>query len=860
MSFWDKRINNFYMQHNVFRKPLEKIVNKMLRHCEYLTGESLERHNWGGMPLKLNRLPGSLENSTKFETELLDALNLPENDKSIIELLWGDIQLGKRVHALIIMWISIYIFKRPVLYIFRNLEIDQRQLKHDIDGDKSGDFNIKFIKSCFDEFSLELQDIFDCDASEANKKYTEFILPEMKIIDNKNLSNLEALGRSTKNSNNIYSCLMNIRQLSKVDAQFTKYVINNQTLVDMTVLVDESDLMSPTSSNDKSHKNDLSDTAECEKIFAKIYKKVRYVCHITGTAHSLLYNITTRLSQFQDIQLKISKVHKMKRTNNYYGLFNRGITFKSVVNPWWQIVNPATGNKPKYDIIRDYTENIKGIITEIYARKETNKLQPFNSFLISEEKFKKNHFLLAEQILRDFPLVFVIVYHGNCLRLYLNKCYLDELKEFSINKMVDEERNTGLRDVGGIYVKPNNAHSPNIIYYDIDPKKYTIKKIYKLLRVLFVNSKCDINKFVITITGKYGERGYSFTSDNYGKYLMHLTDQYLVSHSTFNCTDMSQRLRLQGKYETPELVNGTMKLNLWTTSDFKDVMENFYVKFIKEIEQGIMNCNRWEDIKKLLENIIDNGDLNFRKYLKYLDAGKKLKSIKVINYYDKQIQAYALFNYENMTDDEIRKWIAEHQFPVYTCINKIDTVSVAEFMTKYGVNNYVLDDNFYDFTSNADLDEFKKQNNVRGVIPKQNSAGFYLSSTTGKKTIFKYDELKPEVESYKGTTNNLDIKTDAKIGKQYSRLYISYKDTSNPASVVFTQRVAQIKNIIKQLPEQTKQMIMFVVFHINNLAKMFVSQSETLMSQHWNYLINIILRVLMEFYICVIQPGQIVED
>ena len=35
-----------------------------------------------------------------------------ENEKSIIELLWGDIQLGKRIQACIIMWISVHILKR----------------------------------------------------------------------------------------------------------------------------------------------------------------------------------------------------------------------------------------------------------------------------------------------------------------------------------------------------------------------------------------------------------------------------------------------------------------------------------------------------------------------------------------------------------------------------------------------------------------------------------------------------------------------------------------------------------------------------------------------------------------------------
>jgi hypothetical protein len=87
--------------------------------------------------------------------------------------------------------------------------------------------------------------------------------------------------------------------------------------------------------------------------------------------------------------------------------------------------------------------------------------------------------------------------------------------------------------------------------------------IYKLLKILFEKYGDEIkHKTVITITGKYGERGYSFTSDDFNKYSFHLTDQYFLSHSTFNCTDISQRLRIQGKYNDIDLKNGKTKINI----------------------------------------------------------------------------------------------------------------------------------------------------------------------------------------------------------------------------------------------------------------------------------------------------------
>ena len=117
-SLQDK-INIFLKRNDIFKKPLENIINTMLHKCRYINGESLERHNWGHSPIKLKYVPPINISDDNFEAELLKALDR-EDDKSSIELLWGDIQLGKRVQACIIMWFSVHILKRPVLYIFRN--------------------------------------------------------------------------------------------------------------------------------------------------------------------------------------------------------------------------------------------------------------------------------------------------------------------------------------------------------------------------------------------------------------------------------------------------------------------------------------------------------------------------------------------------------------------------------------------------------------------------------------------------------------------------------------------------------------------------------------------------------------------
>ncbi len=685
MSYLEDKISNFYKKRNeIFKKPLEKIITIMLDKCRYINGESLERHNWGSTPIKLKNIPKNIS-SPSFEEDLLNALNLDENEKSIIELLWGDIQLGKRVHACIIMWISVYVLKRPVLYIFRNLIVDQKQLQDDITGTENYNFNIQFIKNIFQEFNDELQDYFQENSVEFWKDYK---LPELKDISTNDTIN-KLSSKEAINSNDIFCCLMNHSQLAKINAKFSEYIYYNDELVPLTTLSDESDLMCPTSSNDRSNDNDKKDSTACEMLLAKIYKKVKYVLHITGTAQSLLYNVTTSLSDQTSIQIKTSKVHKMKRSNDYYGLFNSSIHFNTtLVEPWWDYHDADYSIKKKsYDIVKDYNINIKKLIEEIIKRPTVK----YNSLLISEEKIRVNQFCLIDKIVKDFSNLFIVIYHGKCLRLYLSKKYEKEIKRWSEWDSKQSSTSQRLWQTGGVYdsfidTEKYEKLANDYCYFNINTQILNIKFVYKLLRILFEKSETPILcKTVITITGKYGDRGYSFTSDDYDKFSLHLTDQYKVFHSSLNCTDGSQSIRIQQKSNDEELKDGSMKLTLWTTPLVEDVMLNFYVKFIKEIEKFIMDCDGWEEIKDLLENkIFDNGDLKFGKYMKYIDVSKKRKNIKHIKHFDKKMNGYSLISIDDMSDSEIKEWCEELKFPSYICVNEIKKMNTDEFINKYG--------------------------------------------------------------------------------------------------------------------------------------------------------------------------------
>lgn len=781
----EKGIELLYKRHSVYKKPLQEIVNNMLDKCRYVNGESLERHNWGTSPNKLKYIPG--ENDSKFEYYLLKALEHNENeniDNSTIEVLWGDVQLGKRIQACIIMWFSVHILKRPVLYIFRNLTIDQKQLQEDIIGTNEFSFNTVFIKNIFKKYNDEINDIL---GENRNDHYKDFILPELKEINT-----IEALNKlkckKAINPRDIFCCLMNNTQLDKINTKFSEYIFNHNELLNMTILIDESDLMSPTAHNDRTDKEYIV-SAECEKLLAKIYKKSKYVLHITGTAHSLLYNVTTKLifnNDYEEVKetdklkdvgnddndndndnssvdsalvpikfieyyvnLKVSKVHKMKRNEDYYGIFNDKIVFNtSEITEWW-----LDDKNNKFSIEKDYKHNIKNIISIIANRKDYK----YNSLLISEERIREEQFALAELIMNDFKGLFIIIFHGKKLRLYFDKIYDAKLKE-SVRKDSNILKKDRLNIIGGIFEdyniytsdKKNKLLKNNYCYYDLNPQKCTIKMIYKVLSILFNDNKNLTSNTAITITGKYGERGYSFTSDDFGKYSLHLTDQYFLSHSRFNCTDISQRLRIQGKYNDEELYNGTMQLTLWTTFKFKDIVQNFYVRFIKEIEKVIMEQYSWINIKKSIEDIIDDGYIQLNKYLKYLDTSKKTRNILIVTKkYDNDIKGYKLININGLTDEKISEWCKNHNLPEYICINEFINSKELELKLKH--QKQIIKEVFFEtFNKLEDLIQFCESRDIPSpdrqwfkqfkCVRKLKKPKCYIGKTV---TYLKYSDIIP---------------------------------------------------------------------------------------------------------------------
>tara|TARA_B110000208_G_C11640484_1_gene384241 strand:+ start:137 stop:772 length:636 start_codon:yes stop_codon:yes gene_type:complete len=199
---------------------------------------------------------------------------------------------------------------------------------------------------------------------------------------------------------------------------------NNKELNNFTLLIDEGDLTAPTSSNDELNKNDEPDTTTCEKLITTITNKNKYNLYITGSAHILLYNTTTKLDN-SSCQRRISKFHKMKRTDDYYGIFNKNINYDTNVENWWSCKDNIQNKKTEYSSYNDYNKNIKKIIENIIKRKNTNK---YSSLLLNEEKQKNPQAKLAKCIMKDFDKNFIIILNGDKFRFYFDESYDLEIK------------------------------------------------------------------------------------------------------------------------------------------------------------------------------------------------------------------------------------------------------------------------------------------------------------------------------------------------------------------------------------------------------------------------------------------------
>tara|TARA_B100000963_G_scaffold295990_1_gene267088 strand:+ start:1803 stop:4721 length:2919 start_codon:yes stop_codon:yes gene_type:complete len=760
------------------QKPLDRVITKMLHDSKYIDGSTLiydennnefdedHYHRWDCAPQNIPEIQ-KFKNNEYNEDNDVELTQLLGKYSPNIECIKGDVQLGKRLHACILMWVSIFIYERPVVYLFRNITLDKEQLRDDLDGSAPWNFNMKYIKTPF------------CEGGEIKEnKYYDHRLPSLTDIKDKKVANRLSDKEFLWNPKMIYAALMNPTDLKALNKRFYEYIIEYCEKVNITLIIDESDLNAPTATNSNHMAKKDTINAESERLIARLVNKVAHTIHITGTAHTFFWNYTTALSNDTKTFIPVQKVFVMPRPKKYHGFAkNNTIKFQTNIDPWWEKID-RKGKKVRYNSLKDYNVNIKSIINEILQRDT-----PYNSFLISEEKKQSNQIDLAEQIIKDFDKVFVIVFHGKAgrnglptgLRLYYPEKIDDLNIETELQQVVIKEKR--LNKPGGIKGTPRSANN-DFKYYDIEMKKkeFSIKMIYKVLAMLF--KKIKSNRTVITITGKYGERGYSFTSDYYAednKYVLHLTDQYFVSHSVHNCSDILQRARIQGKY------GDKTNLIFWTTPKLAETIDK-YVEYMKKIESKIMSLPRGHvNIRDLCETF-----LLARGFIKTLGTTKQRKNIepkRII--YDKKYNARIYSIPPQVAPEDYHKHFSEFcedqglSFDGF--INRLETVDRDKYLKEHGEFDFEINI-IYDLSREdliSILQELKLQDRWDTWERDNGHKGDNIKCAIGTSGMvrWEYKEMKSQLKRYgKNSTHGINNGMKTNKSKFATHIYTGYCD------------------------------------------------------------------------------------
>ena len=133
------------------QNQLDRVITKMLDDSKYIDGSTLiydennnefdedHYHKWDCAPENIPEIQKFKNNEYNEVNDVKLTKELGKHSPNI-ECIKGDVQLGKRLHACILMWVSIFIYERPVLYLFRNITLDKNQLGDDLDGSAGLEF------------------------------------------------------------------------------------------------------------------------------------------------------------------------------------------------------------------------------------------------------------------------------------------------------------------------------------------------------------------------------------------------------------------------------------------------------------------------------------------------------------------------------------------------------------------------------------------------------------------------------------------------------------------------------------------------------------------------------------------------
>lgn len=595
-------------QGGVIIDSLKKVISSLEKNCEYVDGTSISGHRFSVNDDLTRHISDAFkEYDVSTNDLLLEVLKKPSFEKCCIEIVSGDIQLGKSLQIKCIAWFSIFIYKTPVLILFRSIKKDISQFTNDLKKMNEG-FHSRYIKPCFE----------GCNVGEDD----DYRLPDPKDLTQNNYVN--ELEEERISYRNLYCMLTHVASMEKLTERLANNIRKHGKKVKLTVIIDEADMFGPSSSHDRNNKKDNSDTTKSEKLLTDIALMVTHIIKVTGSALPLYTNfVSTNPNTGTSYVHDTSRIFVMKKKENYYGITN---VENNVINWDVETIDPFW-DETKYSIQTDFEINIKTIIDSIVKRKG----RKYNSLLIGEEKVRTKQKDLLDLCGNEYNdrNMFFILYNGTILELLFSSKFKSILKacETYMNLRCDEP------------VKYGSFESLQI------KKNGDIRDIYTLLSDLIASNDEIFNENTplncVTISGNFANRGLSFTANLYSaERCFHLTDQYIPNHTNSDAVTISQYIRLMGAYNDKPI------LTIWTTPMVRDKISN-YVQLINKCNRELMNYYGIQAIQEYLENTLISVKDDMHNICTYAFKYMKKrfnKNLRKISAYDKRVKGTKISN------------------------------------------------------------------------------------------------------------------------------------------------------------------------------------------------------------------------
>lgn len=594
--------------------------------------------------------------------------NDDKNGKTTHELLCGYVQNGKTEHCYLLMFYITKILKINIIFLCRNLLIDKEQLYNRLTDEKKGSYyeklNIKNIDSGNDQ-SKNIRCIKDIKEYKENDKEKSIIYIALKNKYVKN--NIEKLKNKHGKNKKYYIFVDESDEYSNTNENYDDVPENNNNNITeqdylslnkhLSILFSEYEYVLHITAtpevyffNYTTKIKDYIIKSKIKDIFIMKQNK-KYNGLTNGKINikqeqniDILYNNTQYDEEYIKIKNIISEdeyyikilnlflIYTMLYKNYKFMInnYNEKLTIflkyykntDDILNRYKNIVDILYFDNFEKNIILDRIQCIKEIIDDNDIKntlQNTNSLFEFYRYITNKYSSTSSKDQIKYSIFNLYYNYFIHIF-----KLILN--FNNSIKPLILEILTDIKNNENnvsyYRSL--LITEYTNKNIQTLLLYIIK-HNFNNHPIYKKYGSSFLfNGDTDKNitqkycslhnnqKFIITISGRLANRGYSFTCPCH---ISHLTDQFFINTNK-TMDNLYQHIRLQGIY--------TDNLNLTLhTNNLNSIYLEKYISFRKLYESKIIdiyntyNCFNWDILNSYLLDIINNDDYYILKLLPY---------------------------------------------------------------------------------------------------------------------------------------------------------------------------------------------------------------------------------------------------